>query len=77
MKVPARLDPGLAQDTPPDTIMEYFVRIYLEAVDSIVKCIHNRFEQEGYEMYAKLQQLNLNLRIFLDFSCNLSFKILF
>ena len=62
-KVPARFDSGLAQDTPPDTIKEHYRRIYLEAVDNIVSCIGDRFEQEGYKTYAKLQQLLLK-------SCN-------
>ena len=61
--MPARFDSGLAQDTSPDTIKEHYRRIYLEAVDSIVNCICDRFEQDGYKMYTKLQQLLLK-------SCN-------
>ncbi|KAJ8032718.1 hypothetical protein HOLleu_26331 [Holothuria leucospilota] len=58
-KVPARLVSGLAKDMPPESVEDYFRRIYLEAFDSIVNCIRDRFDQEGYKTYSKLQQLLL------------------
>ncbi|KAJ8039710.1 hypothetical protein HOLleu_13800 [Holothuria leucospilota] len=44
---------------PPESVEDYFRRIYLEAADSIVNCIRDRFDQEGYKTYSKLQQLLL------------------
>lgn len=59
-KVPARLVSGSAADImPPESVEDYFRRIYLEAVDTIVNCIRDRFDQEGYKIYSKLQQLLL------------------
>lgn len=36
---------------------DHYKVIYFEALDTVIAQIKNRFEQEGYQMYSKLEQL--------------------
>ena len=43
----------------PATAKEYYKKIYVESFDNIIKCLEDRFEQKGHEMYSALQNLLL------------------
>ena len=41
----------------PENVEEEYRRQYYAALDGIITCIKERFEQKDYEMYATLEQL--------------------
>lgn len=41
------------------SVQAYYRQNYLEAIDLVVHCIKNRFEQPGYAVYRNLEQLLL------------------
>ena len=41
----------------PDTPEDEYRRTYFEAIDLVVSCIKNRFDQDDFEMYALCEQL--------------------
>ena len=43
----------------PTTPKEYFKKIFLQSIDEVVKCLKERFEQDGLKIYENLQQLLL------------------
>lgn len=43
----------------PETPQDDYRRKYYEALDLIIACVKNRFDQEDYEMYARCEQLLL------------------
>lgn len=53
-------DVGISAGTAPSSPENYYKGINFEAIDAIVACIKDRFQQEGYQMYCKLEQLLLN-----------------
>ena len=40
---------------------DYYRAIYFEALDTVVNCIKDRFDQEGYKIYSKLELLLLKM----------------
>ena len=58
-KVPKRLDDGTAALVHPATAEDHFRQIYSEAPDLIISCTTDRFDQAGYGIYNKVQDLIL------------------
>ena len=58
-KVPKRYDSGLASPEFHESPMLYYCQYYFEAIDLIVNCIKNWFDQPDYHMYCQLELLLL------------------
>ena len=58
-KVPKKLDDGTASHEYPTTAEDHYRKIYYEALDLIISCITDRFDQPGYRIYNKIQDLIL------------------
>ena len=58
-KVPKRLDDGTAAHEYPATAEDHCRQIYYEALDLIISCITDIFDQPGYRIYNKVQDLIL------------------
>ena len=56
-RAPHHLEVGTSASIVPATPEDKYRSIYFEALDTVVTCISNRFEQEGYQMYRKLELL--------------------
>ena len=56
-KAPHHLEVGTSAGTVPDTPEDRYKSIYFEALDTVSTCISDRFDQEGNQMYRKLEQL--------------------
>ena len=41
----------------PDTPYEHYLRLYLEALDNVINRIKDRFNQPGYQIYMKMENL--------------------
>ena len=41
----------------PSSPQNHYQVTYFEAIDTLIGCISDRFEQEGYQMYSKVEQL--------------------
>ena len=54
--IPNRYMIGKAAGEHPDNVEEEYQRQYYAALDSVVTCIKERFEQKDHEMYATLEQ---------------------
>ena len=74
-KVPKRYD-GLTDADFHGTPKAYYRQLYYEAIDNIVGSLTNRFDQPGYEVYCKLEDLLIkasskeNFNASLDFVCS-------
>ena len=76
-KRPARYEDGEGAQEFPATAKELYKKIFNESFDNIIKCLEERFEQKGQEMYCTLQNLLLlaaknadyqeSLKLVLDF----------
>ena len=40
----------------PSSPEDHYKAIYYETLDTVIGCISDRFKQEGYQMYSKLEQ---------------------
>ena len=58
-KAPKRYEVGTSSGISPTTLEDHYKVIYYETIDTVISCIRNRFEQEGYKMYCKVEQLLL------------------
>ena len=56
---PLRLDSGIAA-VHPFNPKDHYRAVYFEAIDTVVGCIQDRFEQEGYRVYNKLENILIN-----------------
>ena len=57
-KVPRRYEVGNSTPTTSEVSPEdHYRAIYFEALDTVVAQITDRFEQDGYHMYMKLEKL--------------------
>jgi hypothetical protein len=56
-KAPRRFEIGEATPDYPTTAEDHYRRIYFEAIDLVVGCIKDRFNQKGYVMLQKLETL--------------------
>ena len=55
--IPNRYIIGKAAGEHPENVEEEYRRQYYAALDSVITCIKERFEQKDYEMYAIHEQL--------------------
>ena len=75
-RLPTRYDDGLASHEFHDSPMHYYRQLYYEAIDTMVSCLKDRFEQPGYQTYSNLEQILIKacqgkeLVEELDFICN-------
>ena len=51
-KRPTRYDDGLSSGTVHESPKSYYRQLYYEAIDNIVSCLNDRFEQPGYRIYS-------------------------
>lgn len=58
-KVPKRIDDGTSTGDFHSSPKEYYRQHYFQAVDMIVICITDRFNQPGYRVYSEVEQLLL------------------
>ena len=56
---PLSLDSGSAA-VHPFTPKDHYRAVYFEAIDTVVGCIQDSFEQEGYRVYSKLENILIN-----------------
>ena len=56
-KVPKRFEHGTAEAEFPSSPKSYYKRIYFEALDLVINCVTNRFNQPGYIQYKKMEEL--------------------
>ena len=56
---PIRYRDGEDAEEFPATAKERYKKIFIECFDNIIKCLEERFEQKGQEMYSALQNLLL------------------
>ena len=71
-KVPKRFDDCLAAPEFHDSPMLYFRQHYYEAIDLIVSCISERFDQPDYRIYCQLELLLLKACQRKDFTSELN-----
>ena len=58
-KAPLRFDPGSSSGTSATQPEDHYRVLYFEALDTVTGSITERFDQEGYQIYSKLEQLLL------------------
>ena len=56
-KAPRCYEVGVGTGVTPSSPEDHFKAIYYEALNTVIGCISDRFKQEGYQMYSKLEQL--------------------
>ena len=56
-KAPRYYEVGDSSGVTPSSPQDHYRVTYFEAIDTVVGCISDRFEQEGYQMYSKVEQL--------------------
>ena len=56
-KRPRRFEEGTSQGFYHDTPKDYYRQYYFEAIDVLVNCIQERFDQPGYKVYVRLESL--------------------
>ena len=71
-KVLRCLDDGSEQSFP-ETIEQHYQIVYFEALDIIISCVSDRFDQPGCKIYSKVQNLLLRAAKSEDYSEELQF----
>ena len=56
-KAPRRYEVGSSSGVSPLSPEDHYRTIYYETLDTVIGCIGDRFKQEGYQMYSKLEQM--------------------
>ena len=56
-KVPARYEDGMPSGHFHDSTVGYYKQIYFEALDLIINCIEDRFDQPGFRIYYSIESL--------------------
>ena len=64
-RAPARYEMGDAEPTYPDTARDHYRKIYFEAVDHLISSIKERFNQPAFKVYATLETLLLQYRVYI------------
>ena len=72
-KVPKRYETGRAEAEFPTSPYSHYRQIYYEGLDLIINCIKDRFEQEGYMVYQRVQNLLLKAARHEDITADLDF----
>lgn len=76
-KTPKRYDDGLTSGDFHDTPKAYYRQLYYEAIDSIVGSLKDRFNQPGYGVYCKSEELLIKASCKEDFKASLDFVCFF
>ena len=58
-KMPKRFDPGSSSGDFHTSPKLYYRQLYYGAVDNVINCLKDRFNQPGYKLYCNLEQLLL------------------
>ena len=58
-KAPCRYEIGTSSSHFPASIEDHYRPIYFEAIDTLVQCITQRFDQPGFKVYSNLETLLL------------------
>ena len=72
-KVPKRFEGGSAAAEFASSAHSYFRQIYYEGLDLIINCIQHRFQQDGYMVYRRLQDVLLNAARHSNYSADFEF----
>lgn len=56
-KAPRRIEIGEGTGDFQTTVADHYRAIYFEAMDSVIQCIDDRFDQPGHKMYSGLGTL--------------------
>ena len=72
-KSPKLYDDGLTSGDFHDTPKTYCRQLYYEAIDSIISSLKHRFDQPGYGVYCKLEELLVKASCKEDFKASLDF----
>lgn len=56
-KAPRCYEVGVGTGVAPSSPEDHYKVIYYEILDTVTGCISDRFKQEGYQMYSKLEQV--------------------
>lgn len=75
-KAPRRYDDG-SSSTFPESVEDHYRRVYFEALDLIVSCTEDRFNQSGYRTLRNVQELLLKAASGEPFEEELRFVITF
>ena len=59
-RAPSRFEVGTGESHYPSSIEDHYRVHYFEALDLLIACIKNRFDQPGYRVYSKLETLLLD-----------------
>ena len=54
-KVPCRFEIRCGAGAIPDTPEDRYRVIYFETIDTVIACVKDRFEQQGYKIYKQLE----------------------
>lgn len=57
---PKRYNDGLSEGHHPETVKDLYRQYYFEAIDAVIACIKDRFNQPGYITYKSSKELLLN-----------------
>lgn len=55
--MPSRFEIGDGTGATPDTPEDRYRSIYFETLDTIIACVKDRFEQQGYNVYRQLEEV--------------------
>ena len=66
-RTPSRFEIGEGSPHHHSSVEDHYQALYFEALDLIVGCIKERFDQPGYKVYSKLEKLLQNAANKLDF----------
>ena len=58
-RLPSDREVGSSSGTQPSLPMDHYKRIYFEALDTVTASLADRFDQDGYHMYRKLETVLL------------------
>ena len=72
-KTPKRFDDGLTSGEFHDSPKVYYRQLYYEAIDSIVSSLKDRFDQPGYGVYCRLEELLIKASCKEDFKASFDF----
>ena len=76
-KAPKRYRIGTGEGSNPERVEDYYRHVYFEALDLIINCIKNRFDQPGYQVYSRLESLLVNAANKLNYEEDLDFVMKF
>lgn len=72
-KVPKRFETGKAEAEFSTSPYSHYRKIYYEGLDLIIHCIKDRFEQEGYLVYQRVQDVLLKAPRHEEYSADFDF----